>query len=64
MYANSGKLEFEHLVKAAVNPASPTKLLYKNVLESLNKSYLLNIIVQIATGVDPCFINTRATRGA
>jgi hypothetical protein len=51
MYANSGLLKTSDLLKALMNKESPSKLLYKNVLDNVRIAYLENLLAQLVKGI-------------
>lgn len=63
MYANAGKLSFENLIKSFMDKASPTRLLYKNLLKQVRLPYLENTLAKLMLGQTPTFDTDSCIQG-
>jgi hypothetical protein len=58
MFAKSGRIPFDELIRALYNENEPNRKLYKNILENIRLPYIENILGKVALKKDITFSNS------
>jgi hypothetical protein len=55
MFANSGKVTFEELLKSLYDKSNPVVRFYKAILANCRENYILNIMAKVLKGEEPAY---------